>query len=117
MGRTNWQYIIDGVAAIFGLYVFISAAKMKITGEISSFVASPEEIVGCRDKKTFAQEMAVKMMAFGLLTWLFGLINFINEFLWKNKIISIVMAVLYLAGCGWFLSFQRKMRDKYLNLS
>ena len=47
MGNFDWQYVIDGAAALYGLYVLMSALKMKATGEISSFVASPEEMNKC----------------------------------------------------------------------
>ena len=51
MGNFDWQYVIDGAAALYGLYVLMSALKMKATGEISSFVASPEEMNKCKRKR------------------------------------------------------------------
>ena len=68
MGNFDWQYVIDGAAALYGLYVLMSALKMKATGEISSFVASPEEMNKCKRKKEFAKMVSAKMIVFGLVT-------------------------------------------------
>ncbi len=117
MEKINWQYIIDVVVALYGGYVFVTAVKMKVTGEISTFVATTEELFKCHDKKAFIEEIQGPMMAFGLLTFLFGVGNLVNELLWQNKIVSILTLGMFLALCGVFLIFLRKQRDKHLALS
>lgn len=116
MGNFNWQYVIDGAAALYGLYVFLSALKMKVTGEISSFVASPEELYKCKKKKEFAETVAARMIGFGLVTFLFGISNIINEIIWKNTMFNIVSLGIFLLACGLFIMFLRKSRAEYLGI-
>lgn len=116
MGNFNWQYVIDGAAALYGLYVFLSALKMKVTGEISSFVASPEELYKCKKKKEFAKTVAVRMICFGLVTFLFGVSNIINEIFWENTMYNVVSLGVFLLACGLFIMFLRKARAEYLGI-
>lgn len=116
MGNINWQYVIDAAAALYGLYVFLSALKMKLTGEISSFLASPEELYKCKKKKEFAAEVQGRMMAFGVIGFLFGSSNIVNELLWQNKMFYIFTLGVFLLACGLFITVLRKAREKYLGL-
>lgn len=116
MKNFDWQYVIDGVAAFYGLYVFLSALKMKATGEISSFVASPEEMKKCKRKKEFAGMVSAKMIVFGVVAFLFGVSNIINEILWKNVMYNIVSLGVFLLACGLFIGFLRKSRAEYLGV-
>lgn len=116
MGNFDWQYVIDGAAALYGLYVLMSALKMKATGEISSFVASPEEMNKCKRKKEFAKMVSAKMIVFGLVTFLFGISNIINEIFWKNIMYNIASLGVFLLVCGLFIMFLRKSRAEYLGI-
>lgn len=116
MGIINWQYVIDTVAACFGLYVFVSALRMKLTGEVGAIIATPEELYKCKDKHAFIQAIYKKMMVFGFIILLFGIFDFVNERWWDNIIVRIVSFGVFLAACGIFLIQLRKERDKHLHL-
>ena len=116
MGNFNWQYLIDGAAALYGLYVLMSAIKMKLTGEISSFVASPEELHKCEDKREFIKTTGNPMICFGLSTLLYGASNVANSFIWNNVIYNISSLSIFLLSCVLFILFLNKVRKKYLNL-
>ncbi len=116
MGDLNWQYIIDGAAALYGLYVFLSAVKMKLTGEISSFVASPEELYKCKDKQGFIRAVYGWMTAFGLITLFYGGANIVNSFLWNDPIFNLISLAVFLLACVKFIFLLHRARKKYLNL-
>lgn len=116
MDNINFMYVIDGTAAVYGLYVFFTAWKMKRSGEISSFIASPEEMYKCKDKKGFAEAVSDKMMLFGLIAFVFGIINIINETYWQNTMLVILVMGVFLLACGLFVMHLRKAREKYLGL-
>lgn len=116
MGNFNWQYLIDGAAALYGLYVLMSAVKMKLTGEVSSFVASPEELHKCEDKPGFVKTAGNPMICFGLITLLYGTSNVANSLIWNNVFYNILSLVLFLVSCVIFILFLNKVRKKYLNL-
>lgn len=116
MENINWQYIIYAAAGLYGLYVFVSALKMKLTGEISSFLASQEELYKCKKKKEFAEAVQGRMMAFGVVGFVYGAFNIVNELLWKNKMFAIFTLGVFLLGCGLFITILRKARAEYLGL-
>ncbi len=116
MGNWNWQYIIDGAAALYGLYVLLSAIKMKAKEEVSSFLASPEEMFKCKDKKGFIAMVANRMIVFGVVTLLYGVCNMINEYRFHNTMFGIASLGVFLLSCGLFIGLLRKAREQYLNL-
>lgn len=116
MGNINWQYVIYTVAALYGLYVLVSALKMKVTGEISSFLASQEEMYKCKKKKEFAEAVQGRMLMFGTVTIAYGVCNVLNELLWKNKMFAIFTLGVFLLACGLFITVLRKARAEYLGL-
>lgn len=116
MGNMDWTYLIDAVAALYGLYVLMSSLKMKFTGEISSFVASPEEMLRCTNKEEFAKNASNPMICFGLLAVIYGILNILNSFFWHNKMYDLGSLIIFLAYCVAFIIWLKKARKKYLNI-
>lgn len=116
MGNLDWTYLIDAVAAVYGLYVLMSSLKMKFTGEISSFVASPEEMQNCTDKEEFAKNASNPMICFGLLALTYGILNMLNSFFWHNKVYDMASLVIFLLYCVIFIIWLKKARKKYLKI-
>lgn len=114
MGKINWSYVMNGAASCFGFYVFVVAAKMKVTGKISTFLMSEEEIRRCKDKAGFLKTITCKMLVFGLLMFGFGLVSIVNEALWKNWMIKTLAFGVFLLACGLFIICLRKARDFYI---
>lgn len=116
MGNLDWTYLIDAVAALYGLYVLLSSLKMKFTGEISSFVASPEEMQNCTQKEEFAKKASNPMICFGILAMSYGCLNIANTLFWQNKIYDIGSLAIFLLYCVVFIIWLKKARKKYLKI-
>ena len=115
MKNVNWQYMINAAVALVGLYVVVAAAKMKISGKVSAFVASGEELLHCKDEPGLAKAVSLKMMGFGMGMLCFGILNIANEILWKNVMLKIVALGAFMLICGLFLICLRKAREAYLS--
>lgn len=114
MGDLNWGYLIDGAAAVYGLYMLLSALKMKVSGTLSSFVASPEELNQCTDISGLIKRVWIPMTVFGLLTLAYGVTNIINALVWNHTMYELASLLVFLAACILFILYLQRARKKYL---
>ncbi len=114
MQKINWQYVIYAAAGLFGIYVFAVAVKMKITGKVSAFVASLEELRRCKDESGFVEAVSLKMMGFGLVVFCFGALSIANELWWKFVMFKVAALGVFLLVCGLFVICLRKAKETYL---
>lgn len=106
--------IFDAVIVVFGLYMVISAFKMKKTGSISTAVISGDEIKKCRDVNGFISYMYWKEAAFGVIVIIVGTLGLINDLIISLGPVNIAEMLVFIVAFVWFQQSLRKARERYL---
>ena len=107
--------IFTAIIVIFGLYLVITALKMKKNGEISSAVLAKEELASCRDKAGFIDFMYWREALFGGMMILLGVFNIMDEYLFSLvRIYKLIPTFLFLVSFVWFTHGLRTARERFL---
>ncbi len=106
--------LFDIVILIFGVYMVVSALRMKRTGAISQTVITPEEIAKCKDKRGFIEFMYWKEALFGGLITLVGVLGIVNDLVVSLGAFNIIEMLVFLAAFLWFQNELRRAREKYI---
>ena len=78
MESINFNLLFELFLILFGIYLIISANKMKRTKEPATLLVQ-EELKNCRDKKGFATEMEGKLRFLGAVIAAYGVIGSVND--------------------------------------
>ena len=102
--------LMDIVIVFVGIYLAVSAAKMKKSGQISDLVVPKEEIKKCKDPEAYIR---------GITPWLYGFAAVAIGILCDTKVITLgriwtyVELGAFLAALFAFVSGMRKIKDKF----
>ena len=112
--------LMDIVIVFVGIYLAVSAAKMKKSGQISDLVVPKEEIKKCKDPEAYIR---------GITPWLYGFAAVavvveiytlslhdalpISKVITLGRIWTYVELGAFLAALFAFVSGMRKMKDKF----
>lgn len=105
--------IFDVVVALFGLYMVISAMKMKRNGEISGMLVSAEEIGHCKNKKAFIESVYKKEAIFGVIMMLVGILDIVDELVLSISYANVFEMLIFLMAFLWFNRELRNARSDY----
>lgn len=102
-----------------GLWCVLSAIAMKVTGTMSSLVASPEEAKRCsRPEKVLRQSFLV-FLPLGVLMLAMGIVLLVGQYmeLWEKQS-GVFYGILgaALAVCIGFMMYVQRIRKKYFKL-
>ena len=110
----NFMVVFDVVIAVLGIYLIYSAIQMKKTGEISNVIVNPEEIAKCKNKRGFIDFIYDKVMLFGVVSLVFGILGGINDGVYSfGKIFTVISVSVFVLAWFWFSNQLRKGRDKF----
>ena len=113
MESINFNLLFELFLILFGIYLIISANKMKRTKEPATLLVQ-EELKNCRDKKGFATEMEGKLRFLGAVIAAYGVIGSVNDVYLNNGWIRMGGVFIFLLVCFWFVVKLRKSREKFL---
>lgn len=102
-----------------GLWCTLSAISMKVTGTMSSLIASPEEAKKCTDPKKVLRQAFVVFLPLGILMLALGITLLVGAYmeLWdKNGGIFLGILGVGLAVCVGFMLYVRRIRRNYFKL-
>ena len=98
--------LMDIVIVFVGIYLAVSAAKMKKSGQISDLVVPKEEIKKCKDPEAYIRGItAVVVGAIGILCD--------TKVITLGRIWTYVELGAFLAALFAFVSGMRKIKDKF----
>lgn len=102
------------IMAGVGVYLMYCASQMMKTGEISSVIVSPEEIVKCKDKKGFITAICKPTQIFGIISIVAGILNFVNDkFNLFGRIIGVAGVIIYVVAWFWYMQVLAKGKMKF----
>lgn len=115
MDAFHMTLVFDVIILLLGIYLIISAVKMKKSGEISGLFLSSQEQLQCKDKRGFASFLFPRVMVLGGVAASFGIQGMCNDLLFPmGKAVNAVMVILFLVAWGWFSVSLRKGKKTYL---
>lgn len=109
----NIMLVLDVIIIFLGIYMLFQAFGMKKKGEISPVIITQEEIVKCKDKNGFIQNIYKKEAVFGGIIVFAGVLGVINEQIFKAGAIKYVVGAIFLFAFFWFQSALGKARGKF----
>ncbi len=115
----NVMLIFDVVVTLLGVYIFILSFKTKNQGEVPTLFVQAEELAQIKDMASFAAELWLKIMIFGLVCFVFGGISLLIDmghfdFFGYSNIWNIASIILFLAVWIWFSMQLTKTKTKYM---
>lgn len=110
----NIMPVIDVVITVFGLYMVISALKMKRSGALNALIVTKEEADACKNPEAFITFIYWKEALFGGILALVGILGLVNELLVSLGYFKYVELVLFLAVFAWFWWQLQKARRCFL---
>lgn len=93
--------IFDAVIFFYGLYTVYSSIKMKQTQELSNFFTGGN-MEPIRDVHGYIDYIYGRTIVLGSVAILFGIVGFINDYLFSITNIMRAMTVLFLTVVVWF---------------
>lgn len=106
----------DVIIAALGIYLIVSAVKMKKTGEIDTLILTPEEIERCRQKDELAEFLYWREMAIGIIFVLFGFIRLLDTFVLKiGGILDVLLMIVLIMAILWFYKSLQTARTEFLS--
>ncbi len=106
--------ILNGIIAVFGIYMAAAGLQMKKTGEISPVVLTPEEIAGCRDKDAFIRFIYWREAVFGGGMVVLGALGLVNDFVLSAELFPYAEMAAFVAAFVWFMHALKTAREFYL---
>lgn len=107
--------VFDVICMIFGIYLLISAVKMKKTNEIGSIILTEEEKKQCHKKEALAQFMYGREVILGWVFLVFGTVRILDLLVLKiGGILDVALMVILIVTALWFLRELQTAREKFL---
>lgn len=102
-----------------GLWCILSAIGMKVTGTLSSLIASPEEAKKCNQPQKVIRQAFLVFLPLGILMLAMGIVLLVGEYmeLWEKHsgmFFGILGAALVL--CLGFMLYVQRVRKSYFKL-
>lgn len=107
--------IMDIVIAFVGIYIGISALKMKKSGQVSDLVVPPEEIKKCKDPKGYVNGIAPYMYFFSIVSFIAGVVGILGDtkVLVTGRLWSYAELGTFLIAFAVFVYGMRKVKEKF----
>lgn len=110
----NMMVLFDVIIGALGIYLLVSAFKMKKTGIISPIIVNPDEIVKCKDSKGFIQKIFPSTVVFGVIAIGFSVFGSLCDL----KLITIgyfnLIGVFFFLGFWLYFTYVlRKLRKEF----
>lgn len=107
--------LMDIVIVFVGIYLAVSAAKMKRSGQISDLVVPKEEIKKCRDSQAYIKEIAPWLYAFAVVAVIVGTIGILcdTKVITFGRVWTYVELGAFLVALFVFVEKMRKIKDKF----
>lgn len=118
MDSMGFMVAFDIVIAILGAYLVVRSFIMKKKKEIPTIFVAAEEIRGCKDVPGFVDYLFPKAILFGIVCFIFGVIDFVVDFgIIKNtpKYVNAILLVLFLIVWFYFSWSIKKGKEKFFN--
>ena len=106
---------MDIVIVFVGIYLAVSAAKMKKSGQISDLVVPKEEIKKCKDPEAYIRGITPWLYGFAAVAVVVGAIGILcdTKVITLGRIWTYVELGAFLAALFAFVSGMRKIKDKF----
>ena len=107
--------LMDIVIVFVGIYLAVSAAKMKKSGQISDLVVPKEEIKKCKDPEAYIRGITPWLYGFAAVAVVVGAIGILcdTKVITLGSISTYVELGAFLAALFAFVSGMRKIKDKF----
>jgi hypothetical protein len=106
--------IMDAVILLFGLYMLVSALKMKKSGVISELLLTREEIARCKKTADLITFIYWREAAFGVVLAAAGVLGLVNERLVSLGNLKFAGLAVFLAAFLWFRIQLKNARERFL---
>ena len=112
--NTGMMLVFDVIISIMGIYIIVSACKMRKQQTVPSLFVAVEEMAHCKDVPGFITFLFPRAVAFGGVALFFGVEEMCNDLIMNlGQIVNIVMIVLFIAAWIWFSMQLRKGKQQY----
>lgn len=117
MGFDGLFNLIDLIVLGFGFYALYSAYVLQHDGKIiQTFLVFKEtDVESCTDLQGYANCMAPKLWALGIIMIAYGAVSMINTYVVNIGGLFGVMMVVFLVALIWYGLEARKAMKKYFN--
>lgn len=111
----GFDFFLDGMIAVFGVYLVYSAIVMKRDGNIPPVMMSKDRKLGKdSDVAGFIQYMYVKTLAVGACSALCGAVGLLNDQFGGLGYVQAVMTVVFFVLVVGYGYLSMKAQKKYL---
>lgn len=114
MNNINFGIMFDLLIAAYGVFMLVSANKMKQTGEPSPTFLPRYELDRCIDKRGFISEVYPKILLFASIIFAYGVLEMVNDYILRNPYVDTVGKVVFIITFVWFVLMLKKLRKKYI---
>ena len=106
---------MDIVIVFVGIYLAVSAAKMKKSGQISDLVVPQEEIKKCKDPQEYIKEIVPWLYGFAVVAVIVGAIGILcdTKVITFGRVWTYVELGAFLVALFVFVDRMRKIKDKF----
>ena len=119
MDPTNDSFfmLFDLISLGCGMYILFTYVKLRMAGRLfpnTLLVPKDRSPKDCLDSEAYIRYIQPRLLIIGIFVTLFGLINFLNEFLHLyNYQIGLVLTGVALVALGWYAVCSGKANRKY----
>lgn len=115
MGYDGLFNLIDLCVLGFGFYALYSAYVLQREGKIirTFLVFKETDLDSCKDLQGYANFMAPKLWAFGIIMIVYSVISMINTYLVSIETLFWVMMAVFLLALIWYAMEVKKAMKKY----
>lgn len=107
--------VFDVIIVGFGIYMLVSAMKMKKKNEINTMILTEEEMVKCQHKTELADFLYWREAVLGGVFVLSGAVRLLDKFVLKiGGMLDMIPVVILLLVAFWFLKCLQTARAKFL---
>lgn len=114
--ETVVMIVVDIVIFAVGIYLLVSALRMKHTGKIDSLILAQEELKKCKKPQEFIAFIAWKEAVFGGILALVGLLGALGEEIAFPGAVKYVLLGVFLVVFGWFYLNLKRAKEQFLSI-
>lgn len=115
MNQLDWNFIIDLVVVLYGLYALHGAVQMKTTGKIGPMIASLDEIRRCKNTSALVAKIVDKMFLFSIAAIVYGVFSIVDDtYLHLPFAVKAGTLCVFIVVCIWFIRILKNARKEFI---